>query len=135
MIRDRWADNPSPFNSDTSDAAERALIGACLYLPELLAFAAAVNSMDFRSYDRGVLFSGMRVAAAQGWRGDAISLSRRLEKMGSTPPAGMPGWYTTVAKALEWDNVADEVEVREYSRIVREASVLRRTAGRLGAAV
>ena len=131
MISTRWQDNPSPFNADTSDAAERALLAAVLWSPHLLAHADKVQPQDFRSPARSSMFAEMKLAFAAGWRGDAVTLARRLDFAGATPPPGCPGWATALGQALEWDCCADDEEMAAYTRIVREASAARRSAGRM----
>ncbi len=131
MLRDRWADNPSPFNQDTSDAAERALLASVLWAPHLLAHADRVQPADFRSPPRASMFAEMRSGFAAGWRGDAVALARRLDFARAALPPGCLGWATALGQALEWDCCADDEEMAGYVQVVREASALRRSAGRM----
>ena len=114
------------MRSEAIDYAERALLGSLLMRPRELEFCGGLKASDFRDADRGRMFNAI---VELGDLGDATLVALQLEGSGATPPRGLPGWHTAVAKMLDHD-IVDIEAVPLYVQKIKEAAIERRIASR-----
>lgn len=123
-----WGEDPG--RSETSDEAERALLGALLLVGEVgLPACTRLRPEDFRSAQRAAVFTTIRKLSFLGTPVDVITVAHELEKGKVSPPRTM-GWWTAVASLLDYKTVGatDDASMASYARIIAEASLLRRRA-------
>lgn len=108
------------------DAAERAVLSACLADAVALAEASEVLSAeDFCQPHRGALFAAMTVLAAQGEPVDPITVTDQLRRSGTA-------WEASQREIAALGELAPSEAVRRHATIVAELARKRRlaTAGR-----
>lgn len=110
--------------------AERALLATVLFDPFLFEAAKVLSPEAFGDSYNGTVWQTMHDLNRRRRVISLVTIAEALQASGRPSPPGTSGWAEASAALLDSDFLPEETSVREYLRVILEASVRRRAAGR-----